>query len=110
MDPAKRKRLAAVGWVETSLQDFLGATEAEMEAIHLAVHLGAEIQQRFRKSGTTPDRLAEECKLKPAVINRILNNHPRTKLEELFKVYFALGGRFADLHTKKRSAAKSRSK
>ena len=110
MDPAKRKRLAAVGWVEVSLQEFLGASDAEMEAIHLAVPLGVEIQQRFEKSGITPNQLAEQCELKPTVINRILKHHPRTNLEELFKVYFALGGRFADLQTKKRSAAKARSK
>jgi len=35
MDPRKKEQLAARGWVETSVQDFLGLTDEEVEYIEL---------------------------------------------------------------------------
>ena len=102
-----KKRKLPPGWVEGTLQEFLGASDADMEAINLSVQLSIEVKRRFDKSGLTPEQLAERCEFKLAAIKRIINPGARSKLDEMFQVYFALGGRFKDLHSKKRSPVKS---
>ena len=110
MNEAKKKRLEAAGWKFGSIQDFLGLDDSQMESIELHTQLVFAIRKRREKAGLTLEQVAERTGIQLSKVKAIDGDAGTATFDQMFSCYFALGGRFADLQTKKRSAAKARSK
>jgi DNA-binding XRE family transcriptional regulator len=97
MDVEKRARLKDKGWVEVDLADWLGLDEADMRVIELRVGLVKAIQRRREAAGVSQAVLARRIGTAQPNIAKIEAGGIGVSLDLLMTVFFATGGRMAEL-------------
>jgi len=101
MTPKEKAKLERHGFVEMSIQQFLGLSDAEMELIELRVEVNAFVVDRAAEQGLTPAALAKSASLLARDVKKALRKDPDVPFDHLFACFFALGGRRADLAKRK---------
>jgi hypothetical protein len=90
-------------FVETSLQEMLDLSDADMAWIELSSDLGGSICQRVELSSLPHVNIAHAAGLPVKELRRVLKNDPKVTLDTLFKLHFSLGGTLKELvRTRKR--------
>lgn len=97
MRPVKNKKLAAAGWVEGSVQDFLGLSDAEMAFIEIAVEIATAFRRKRRESGTTQQEIAARMGSSQSRVAKIEAGDPSVSLDLAVSGLLALGMSRKDL-------------
>lgn len=98
MDPEKRARLAAAGYViADNPYDWLGLTPDERQLVQLRARLVVTIQKARDRLGLTRRQMAARLKVPVKQVADIEAGGLDTSLEALFRNLFALGGTLNDL-------------
>ncbi len=56
MDEAKRSKLKAKGWVETTVDELFGLDEIDRQVVELRVRLAREVRRRREAAGLSQSR------------------------------------------------------
>ena len=97
MKTKKTSDVLPPGWVEGTVKDFLGLTLVEYEMMQLTVRLAKEVKARLAKPPRPIKTIASELGLTVAQIRKYSKFGHAPTLQELFQVYFSLGGRTSDV-------------
>ena len=103
MDEARRAELLRKGAVETTVQEFLGLDDADMQIVELRVELAKEVRRRREAGGLTQRELAGRMDVSQPRIPSIEDGG--VNLETVLRAFLALGGSMADLADVVRRAA-----
>ena len=111
METAKRKALEAAGFRIGSAADFLGLNAEEQAMFELRLAVGQRVRALREKLRLTQQQLAVRIQSSQSRIAKIESATPGVSLDLLFRGFFAVGGRLADLTTAnvRRSAKRLRS-
>ncbi|MBA3313365.1 MAG: helix-turn-helix domain-containing protein [Planctomycetota bacterium] len=96
MDPKKRAALEAAGYRFTTVQEFLGLSDAESELIELRVRAVTAIRELRRSRDVSQPQLAKLIGSSQPRVAKI-EQGVGVSLDLLLKAYLALGGRLRDL-------------
>ena len=91
MDPRKKEQLAARGWVETSVQDFLGLTDEEVEYIELKLRLGKMLRECRAQSNITQVELAKAISSSQSRVAKMEKGDPSVTVDLQIRSLFAMG-------------------
>jgi DNA-binding XRE family transcriptional regulator len=91
MREAKRRRLAAKGWVTGSAEDFLGLTEQEAAYIELHAKLAEGLRARRMARRLTQTDLAKAVRSSQSRVAKMEAGDPSVSLDLLVKSLLALG-------------------
>ena len=111
MNPSKRKRLAAAGWVETSLEELLGLTPEEVQLIDLRRSMARAAKEARERAGLTQADIAKRIKSsQPRVAKAELPGND-VSLDLIFRCLAAAGGSISPKYKlgNKRAHARQRS-
>jgi transcriptional regulator with XRE-family HTH domain len=97
MNEDKRKRLEAKGWKVGTVAEFLGLTEEEERSIELRLVLSRGIKRLREAAGLTQARVAAKMGTSQPRYVKVEFGTAGVSLDLMFKAYFILGGRVADL-------------
>src|SRR4051812_33729574 len=97
MDRDKRQALEAAGFVFESAEDFLELTAEERQLVELRVAVSRKIRQRREQQGMTQTQMAEKLNTSQSRVAKIEAGASGVSLDLMFREFFALGGRVADL-------------
>ncbi len=97
MDEAKRKRLEAAGWTMGDYGDFLGLTDAERQHVELRGDLRHAVRRLREAKGMTQRALGKMIGSTQSRVAKVEAGSGEISLDLLFRAFFALGGKLADL-------------
>jgi hypothetical protein len=97
MKADKKRRLAEAGWEETSVQEFLKLTEAEMHYIEMKVALSRLLRRAREDRQLTQTAAAAMLKTSQSRLARMEAGDPSVTLDLLVRGLFALGASPKDL-------------
>ncbi len=92
MDGDKKKRLAAVGWVETSLENLLGLTSEEVRLIDLRRSVARAAKEARIRSGLTQADIAKKLKTRQPSVARAEQPGKDVSLDFIVRCLVAAGG------------------
>ena len=79
------------GWVEGSVQNFLGLTDADMEYIEMRLALSHLFKARRQKYNLTQEQVASQLHTSQSRVAKMENGDPTVSLDLLLKALFHLG-------------------
>lgn len=91
MKLAKRRKLAAVGWKETNVREFLNLTDADMQYIETKLALSQKFREVRQKRHLTQTKAAALLKTSQSRLARMEAGDPSVSLDLLVRGLFALG-------------------
>jgi ribosome-binding protein aMBF1 (putative translation factor) len=97
MDEAKRARLKAKGWVETTVDELFGLDEIDRQVVELRVRLAREVRRRREAAGLSQGGLAARIESSQPRVARIEGGQAGVSLDLLVSAFFATGGSLDDL-------------
>lgn len=92
MDAEKKQRLAAVGWVETSLEDLLGLTPEEVQLIDLRRSVARAAKDARVRAGLTQADIAKRLKTRQPSVARAEQPGKDVSLDFIVRCLVAAGG------------------
>ncbi len=92
MDAAKKKRLASVGWVETSLEDLLGLTPEEVQLIDLRRSIARAAKDARVRAGLTQADIAKKLNTRQPSVARAEQPGKDVSLDFIVRCLLAAGG------------------
>jgi DNA-binding XRE family transcriptional regulator len=100
MNPEKRKRLEAAGWIVADHPaDLLGLDEADRKVVDLMARVSIAVREKRIEKGFTQAQLAEAIGSSQPRINHIESGKPGVSLDLGFRAFFAMGGSLQELTT-----------
>jgi hypothetical protein len=97
MNAAKKKRLEAAGWNETTVKEFLNLSDADMEYIEIKLALGRHLRDLRQQKKLTQVRAANLIKTSQSRLARMESGDPTVSLDLLIRGLLALGATWKDL-------------
>jgi DNA-binding XRE family transcriptional regulator len=97
MDEAKRKRLESLGYWVGDYGDFLGLTDAERQHVELRIALCTGIKRLRAAQGLTQKALGKMIDSTQSRVAKVETGTVEVSLDLMFRAFFALGGKLADL-------------
>ncbi len=97
MDEAKRARLKAKGWVETTVDQLFGLDEVDRQVVELRVRLAREVRRRRELAGLSQSGLAARIESSQPRVAKIEGGQAGVSLDLLVSAFFATGGSLDDL-------------
>ena len=91
MKIAKKRRLEAAGWKETSVKEFLNLSEADMQYIEIKLALSRRLRELREKRHLTQTKAATLLKTSQSRLARMEAGDPSVSLDLLVRGLFALG-------------------
>lgn len=79
------------GWVEGSVQNFLGLTDADMEYIEMRLALGRLFKDRRQKRHLTQEQVASQLHTSQSRVAKMEKGDPTVSLDLLLQALFRLG-------------------
>ena len=92
MDAEKKKRLAAVGWVETSLEELLGLTSEEIQLIDLRRSMAHAAKEARIHAGLTQADIAKKLNTRQPSVARAEQPGKDVSLDFIARCLVAAGG------------------
>jgi hypothetical protein len=97
MKAAKRRRLEAAGWKETTVQEFLKLSEADVQYIEMKLALSRLLRLVRERRRLTQTKAAALLKTSQSRLARMEAGDPSVSLDLLVRGLFALGASARDL-------------
>ena len=97
MKTEKRRRLAAAGWKETTVQEFLNLSEADVQYIEMKLALSRLLRLVRERRRLTQTKAAALLKTSQSRLARMEAGDPSVSLDLLIRGLFALGASPKDL-------------
>ncbi len=97
MKAEKRRRLGAAGWKETTVQEFLKLSEADVQYIEMKLALSRLLRLVRERRGLTQTKAAALLKTSQSRLARMEAGDPSVSLDLLVRGLFALGASPRDL-------------
>src|SRR6266568_2471257 len=91
MKAAKRRRLEAVGWKETTVKEFLNLSDADAQYIEAKLALSRRLRQIREQRHLTQTKAASLLKTSQSRLARMEAGDPSVSLDLLVRGLFALG-------------------
>lgn len=91
MDPRKRKKLEAKGWIVGSAADFLDLSPEETRYIELKLALSASLKTERLKQGITQVELAKTMGSSQSRVAKMEAGDPKVSVDLLLKALLSLG-------------------
>ena len=91
MDEQTKARLAAAGFIETNIQDFLGLPPEETELVETRVALAHLIKRLRKEVHISQAAVAKRVGSDQSRIARAEKNDPTVSIDMMFRVAYALG-------------------
>ena len=91
MNLAKKRRLEAAGWKETSVQEFLNLSDADAQYIETKLALSRQLRELRQKRHLTQIKAATLLKTSQSRLARMEAGDPSVSLDLLVRGLFALG-------------------
>ena len=91
MNLAKKRKLAAAGWKETSVKEFLDLSNADMQYIETKLALSRRLREFRQKRHLTQTKAATLLKTSQSRLARMEAGDPSVSLDLLVRGLFALG-------------------
>jgi len=97
MDPEKRARLAAAGFVATTVSEWLGLTQAESHHIEIKQALRFFLRSLRARLGLTQAQAARKLKTSQSRFSKMENGDPKVSLDLLITSSLGLGATFREV-------------
>ena len=97
MKRKKREQLTSHGWVETTVEEFLGLTAAELAYIDLKIALSDEIRKKRKNMNLTQMVFAEQIGSSQSRVAKMEASDPTVSLDLLIRSLLALDNRLNSL-------------
>ena len=97
MKAEKRRRLEAAGWKETTVQEFLNLSEADVQYIEMKLALSRLLRLVRERRRLTQTKAAALLKTSQSRLARMEAGDPSVSLDLLVRGLFALGASPKDL-------------
>ena len=97
MKAEKRRRLDAAGWKETTVQEFLNLSEADVQYIEMKLSLSRLLRLVRERRRLTQTKAAALLKTSQSRLARMEAGDPSVSLDLLVRGLFALGASPKDL-------------
>ena len=97
MKAEKRRRLEAAGWKETTVQEFLNLSEADVQYIEMKLALSRLLRLVRERRRLTQTKAAALLKTSQSRLARMEAGDPSVSLDLLVRGLFALGASPRDL-------------
>jgi len=97
MNDAKKRRLEAAGWKETTVQEFLNLSEADAQYIETKLALSRRLRELRQERRLTQSRAAALLKTSQSRVARMEAGDPSVSLDLLVRGLFALGATRGEL-------------
>ena len=97
MKAEKRRRLEAAGWKQTTIQEFLKLSEADVQYIEMKLALSRLLRVVRERRRLTQTKAAELLKTSQSRLARMEAGDPSVSLDLLVRGLFALGASPKDL-------------
>jgi DNA-binding XRE family transcriptional regulator len=97
MKTGKKQRLAAAGWKETTVREFLDLSEADTHYIEMKLGLSRLLRNVRERRHLTQTKAAELLKTSQSRLARMEAGDPSVSLDLLVRGLFALGASPKDL-------------
>ena len=97
MKADKKRRLEAAGWRETSIQEFLNLSEADVQYIEMKLALSRLLRLVRERRRLTQTKAAALLKTSQSRLARMEAGDPSVSLDLLVRGLFALGASPKDL-------------
>ena len=97
MKAEKRRRLEAVGWKETTVQEFLNLSEADVQYIEMKLALSRLLRLMRERRRLTQTKAAALLKTSQSRLARMEAGDPSVSLDLLVRGLLALGASPKDL-------------
>ncbi len=97
MKAEKKRQLAAAGWKETSVQEFLNLSEADVQYIEMKLALSRLLRNARQRRHLTQTRAAALLKTSQSRFARMEAGDPSVSLDLLVRGLFALGASAREL-------------
>ena len=97
MNAEKKRRLAAAGWKETTVQEFLNLSEADARYIEMKLALSRQLRLVRERRNLTQMKAAALLKTSQSRLARMEAGDPSVSLDLLVRGLFALGASSKDL-------------
>ena len=97
MKAEKRRKLAAAGWEETTVKDFLNLSEADVQYIEMKLALSRLLRSVRERRRLTQTKAATLLKTSQSRLARMEAGDPSVSLDLLVRGLFALGATSKDL-------------
>jgi transcriptional regulator with XRE-family HTH domain len=97
MKRKKREQLRAHGWIETTVEEFLGLTAAELAYIDLKIALSDEIRKKRKNMNLTQMDFAEQIGSSQSRVAKMEASDPTVSLDLLIRSLLALDNRLNSL-------------
>ena len=91
MKTLKKRKLAAAGWKETSVKEFLDLSNADMQYIETKLALSRRLREFRQERNLTQTRAATLLKTSQSRLARMEAGDPSVSLDLLVRGLFALG-------------------
>ena len=99
MKAEKRRRLEAAGWKETTVQEFLNLSQADVQYIEMKLALSRLLRLVRERRRLTQTKAAALLKTSQSRLARMEAGDPSVSLDLLVRGLFALGASPRDLLT-----------
>jgi DNA-binding XRE family transcriptional regulator len=93
----KKRRLEAAGWKETTVQEFLGLSEADLQYIETKLALSRRLRKLRQKRHLSQTKAALILKTSQSRFARMEAGDPSVSLDLLVRGLFALGATWKEL-------------
>jgi len=93
----QKARLAKGGWVETTVEEFLGLTEAESALIEIRLALGRAVAERRKKFKWTQGQVAKAIGSTQARVALAEKADPGVSADLILKALIATGAKSRDI-------------
>lgn len=97
MKAEKRRRLEAAGWKQTTVQEFLNLSEADVQYIEMKLALSRLLRLVRERRRLTQTKAAALLKTSQSRLARMETGDPSVSLDLLVRGLFALGASPRDL-------------
>jgi predicted XRE-type DNA-binding protein len=93
MDAKKRAKLKKMGGHVTTVQKFLGLSEAEAAIVDLRIELAAAVRERRKAAGLTQAQLAKALGSSQSRVAKVEAADPQASLESMVRALAVAGAR-----------------
>ena len=97
MEPAKRQRLEAAGWIVGDASDFLGLSPEEAAFIELKLALSKRLKQQRESRQLTQQALAKQIKSSQSRVAKMEAGDPSVSLDLLIRTLLSAGATAQDI-------------
>ncbi len=97
MNLAKKRRLEAAGWKETTVQEFLNLSDADVQYIETKLALSRRLRELRQQRHLTQTQAASLLETSQSRLARMEAGDPSVSLDLLVRGLFALGARWKEL-------------